>query len=179
MAEVDRRRLYDLSGELVELDAALSDPDMDIDAQELLGTFFAQRLEALQQSIGGYWYLIESLKADIAFAKSEEARIAEQRVKLEARQEAMKVRLLAWFQEQGVKEVAGHPYTVKLVGNGGLAPLVIDEDFTPDDIPDEFVKKDFDNQAIREALKGGRALPFAKEGERGKHLEGRRSTTGG
>lgn len=179
MADLDRRRLYDLGADLVELDAALSDPDLDVDAQALLGTFFAQRLEALKESVGGFWYLIESLKGDIAFARQEEQRIAEQRVRLEARAEAMKAALQGFFEQNGIKEIAGHPYDVKLKGNGGLAPLEIDSAWTPDDVPDEFVKKDFDNTKIREALKGGKKLPFAKEAERGRHLEGKRSTTGG
>lgn len=177
--QADRRRLYELSGELVELDAAMSDPDLDVDAQGLLGAFFAQRLEALQESVGGYWYLIESLKADIAFAEQEEKRLRGQREILEARATSMKAALQAFFEANGIKQIAGNPYDVKLVGNGGLAPLEIDPDFTPDDIPIEFVKKDFHNTKIREALKAGRVLPFAKEGERGKHLEGKRSTTGG
>lgn len=178
MPQMDSRRLYELSKELVELDVVMLDPDMEVDAQELLGAFFAQRAEELQESIGGYWYLIESLKADIAFAKAEEGRIAEKRQILERRQEAMMGHLLGFFEAHAIKKMPGKPYDVILVGNGGLAPLVIDPDFTVDDVPDQFVRKEFDNKKIREALKVA-PLPFAKEGERGKHLEGRRSTTGG
>lgn len=182
--QLDRRRLYELSAELVELDAAMADPGIVGDGKydpegdetlRMLRGFFEARRAELGEVAGGLWYLVESLQGDIDFYKRELARIGNLRAALEARQEGIKANLLAWFVENKVTEIPGKPYSVLLKGNGGLAPLLLDPDFTPADVPAEFQKVDFDNKAIRAALDAGRTLPFAKEGERGKHLEGRKA----
>jgi len=184
MAQMDRRRLYELSAELVELDAAMADPEIvgegkyDPEGDHtllMLRSFFEARRAELSEVAGGLWYLVESLQGDIDFYKREQARVGNLRAALEARQEGIKANLLAWFVENGVTEIPGKPYSVVLKGNGGLAPLLLDPGFTPKDVPVEFQKVDFDNKAIRKALDAGRKLPFAKEGERGKHLEGRKA----
>ena len=51
--------------------------------------------------------------------------------------------------------------------NGGLQPMEIFPDVA---IPDEYCRKEPDNNKIREALKNGAELPFAVLYERGDHL---------
>ena len=55
--------------------------------------------------------------------------------------------------------------------NGGKAPLIIDETENPQDHLDlSKVEVSWDSAAIRKQLDSNKILPFAKYGERGKHV---------
>jgi hypothetical protein len=170
----DRRRLYELEGDLLELDRLLSDPELDVDARAMVEGWFQTAGEAFKEKVGGYWYVVKSLEADAAFAKSERDRLDARQRALTLRAEGMKTTLRDTLVRLGLKKIPGHPYTVSLVNNGGLAPLEIESDTKAEDLPKRYQKVtyDYDLQAIREDLEAGRPLPFARIGERGVHVRG-------
>ena len=70
------------------------------------------------------------------------------------------------------KEISTDYHTIKIVKNGGLAPLIIpDETAVPGEYNKTEVKISPDKDKIRAALKEGKELGFASLGERGTRLK--------
>lgn len=74
------------------------------------------------------------------------------------------------MEDLGVKEIKSDLHKIKIVGNGGLQPLII-----PDEgkVPESYLKVTYspDKDKIRAALKEGKELEFAFLGERGTRLK--------
>lgn len=74
----------------------------------------------------------------------------------------------------GMDKATAGRYKLAIVGNGGAAPLLLDEVYkaNPAQLPAEYQKVTIapDNAAIKAALDAGVQLPFATIGERGKSL---------
>ena len=70
------------------------------------------------------------------------------------------------MDELGTKELPAGDFKIKIQANGGLAPLVID-----DEVPEGFTKitVEADNAKIRDYLKDN-ICEWAHIGERGRHI---------
>jgi hypothetical protein len=117
----------------------------------------------------GLWY--KQVKADVKALKDEEDSFKKRRQAAENRLEGIK----GWLEfalAGETFETEDKAVTIKTVKNGGLMPILFNEDVKPEDVPEEFTKIEYsyDNDAIRKALDAGELLGFAKYGERGTHL---------
>jgi hypothetical protein len=80
----------------------------------------------------------------------------------------LKERLLWFMGERDVRKVETDKFRFSVAKNGGQLPLVIDDQGVPDDYL--VVEHRVDKEKIRDCLKDGGLLSFAKFGERGEHL---------
>lgn len=154
--------LYDLKGEFLAL--------YDLATQEDDEQAFIDTLEGLKGELAvkaaGCVHVIKQLEMEenecenviAVFKAKKEQRARNRKRMLEALMEAMDV--------AGVDKISAGEYNLKIAKNGGLQPLVLD-----DDVPDNFMKVIYepDNKKIREALADGE-LEFAHLEPRGRHL---------
>lgn len=154
--------LYELTGEVLELKDLLCDPE--VDEQTVLDTLEAVQGE-LEAKAEGYVKVIRTLEAE-AKSFDAEADFFKQKAlvrknNIKRMKEALLNAMIATGHEGGLN--AGQ-FTLKVQKNGGLAPLHI-----TGDVPEEMMKKEPDNDLIREYLKDHEAS-WAHFEERGRHL---------
>lgn len=156
---------------LYEIDQAILDT-VDEETGEILDI---DRLNALEMERNikirnvGLWY--KQVKADVKALKDEEDSFKKRRQAAENKLEGIK-NWLEFALGGETFETEDKAITIKTVKNGGLMPILFNEDVKPEDVPEEFTKIEYsyDNDAIRKALDAGERLGFAKYGERGTHL---------
>lgn len=155
--------LYDIQGEYLRLYELATSVD-DI-------TAFSDTLECLNGELEvkakGYVEVMKQLEME---QKECDAVIEKFKAKKEARENAVKRMKSAIFDAMniaGLKEVDAGDYKIKIVGNGGKEPLVIDGE-----VPESFykLKYEVDNELIRKALEKGEELDFAHLEPRGTHI---------
>ena len=112
--------------------------------------------------------LYKNYVAEAKKFEAEEKRIKANREMFERRADRIKQLVYDSMNLVGLSEIPSEIFTIKIQKNGGLAPLVFDEN---KEIPDDYcvITKKADNEKIREALKDGK-LDFVKLGERGTSL---------
>ena len=81
-------------------------------------------------------------------------------------------RLLNLLISRDINKLKTVDYNISVANNGGKKPLILDRDLDLDELPPKLVKttREADKQAIRQVLATGQELPFARLGDRGKHL---------
>ena len=137
--------------------------------------FDPERLDALEMERSAkirnvaLWY--KDTMAEAKALKDEEESFRKRRQAAENRAKGIK-EWLGIVLAGETFETEDKAVTIKTVKNGGLMPLLFNEDVKPEDVPEEFTKVEYsyDNDAIRKALDAGELLGFAKYGERGTHL---------
>lgn len=158
-------RLYELTGEYLELLDMLQNCDA-IEEEVLKDT-----LEGIEGEIevkaDNYAKIIKELTLDAKKYEEEKKRLEINQRVLENRAERLKEHLYNSMLATGKTKFKTDLFSFGIQKNGGLQPLAIIPDV---EIPDQYLKKEPDNTKIREALKKGEELPFAKLGERGTHL---------
>lgn len=163
--------LYELTAEHRYMLSLLSDPDAD--EQAVLDT-----LEGIEGEIEvkaeGYVKVLRHLEADSKAYMEEADRLAKKAEvtnnRIKRLKDALAMAMIATGHDdkEGIK--AGL-FRIKLVGNGGVRPLIIDGN-----VPDKYVKMvpQNDSKAIREHLeeleKAGLECAWAHLEERGKHI---------
>ena len=96
----------------------------------------------------------------------------------------LKDRLIKFLVMMGMKELKAGDTNIRLIGNGGKAPLRFTTETATDipleDMKVEFVPKEYrkvvvsetiDSDKIRAALDSGKTLDWVRYGERGSHLK--------
>lgn len=153
--------LYDITGDFLRLyEMAGEDEEAFADTLESLEF-------ALEEKGRGYVQVMNQLDMEAEEAEKWSKAFAE---KARIRRNCKK-RMLARIQESmellGKKELSAGEYTLKLKGNGGMQPLIIDGE-----VPDNMKKIIYenDNTKIRAFLKDN-TCDWAHLGERGKHVE--------
>ena len=158
-------RLYELTGEYLELLDMLQNCDA-IEEEVLKDT-----LEGIEGEIevkaDNYAKIIKELTLDAKKYEEEKKRLEINQRALENRAERLKEHLYNSMLVTGKTKFKTDLFSFGIQKNGGLQPLTIIPDV---EIPDQYLKKEPDNTKIREALKKGEELPFAKLAERGTHL---------
>lgn len=155
--------LFDITGEFLALYSMATDDDAD-------DQVFIDTLESLTGELSvkaaGYVNVINQLEMEQAQAKqmaelfTAKAKVRENAVK------RMKNALIDALDIAGKTELPAGAYTIKVVKNGGLQPLVIDGD-----VPDNMTKVTVepDSKKIREFLKTNEC-GWAHLEERGRHI---------
>ena len=139
----------------------------DIDEQCILDTLESIESE-IEDKADDYAIIIKELIADSKACKEEKQRLEKRQKMFENRAEMLKDRLYEVMKELGKNSLKTAKFTFSICKNGGLAPLVVDEDYT--NIPQKYLKVEPDNKKIREALDNGAKITFAHYDERGEGL---------
>jgi hypothetical protein len=162
----DGRALNDL---IEECGGDVTDPRVS----EAFDAMFLEVAKDEANKLEGYAQMIRMLETEAAVAKAEAEQFtmkARHRTNQVAR---MKERVKEYLESLGRTEAhTAKGRTFKIQKAGGVAPLVIDENYSPDEIDPKFVKvvKSIDGGAVRSALEAGEPLAFARLGERGTYL---------
>lgn len=169
------KSLFQISDDLKSLDNALADCDgseqdpIFLDWFEKLAT---ATLEERNTKLDNYGALISELEAR-SLARTEEAKRLQTLAKTDSNKaKRLKERLKFFFEQHGYGKIETDRYRFSLVKNGGKSPVVLNDDYDPCDMPEEFTRLErmADLAAIREALEAGEELEFAALGERGTSL---------
>lgn len=151
--------------------------------EDLVEALAQQYLEATglaHDAIDRYSYLIErrSLRQKNREAEAKHQRVIADGLSQLAKQDnnlvqRLKRKLLDFMDARGVQKVETDRFVVRTQGNGGDAPLIIDEGYSMATIIEQYpecLTFEIDPKKVREILKAGRDLPFAALGERGRGL---------
>lgn len=136
---------------------------------------FNDTLEAVLGQIevkaDGYAAVMSEIEGRANIVAKEINRLKAIEDRLVATQKRMKDRLKMAMEEIGTKEIKTDLHRFKIVGNGGLKPLDIDEGCVPEEYMKKEVKMSPDKDKIRKTLESGEVLPFARLEERGTRLK--------
>lgn len=116
----------------------------------------------------GYVAVMKDLDSRADLFEREAARLNNAAKAMKNRKKAMLETAKAAMEGMGKTELQGRYHKLKIVKNGGIAPLEI-----TGEVPDSYKKVILDNdkEKIRKALEGGEKLSFARIGEKGTHIK--------
>lgn len=156
--------LYEITGQIKEL--LLIAELEELDEQTLKDTMESLEYE-LEDKADGYAKVIRELEGQAETLKSEIDRLTKRRNGIEANISLMKEALKNAMKETGKTKFKTDLFSFTVAKNGGKQPLDIHGD-----VLEAYKKIEYkvDNDKIREELKDGKELPFAKLKERGDHL---------
>jgi hypothetical protein len=155
--------VWQISQELQRVDEAIERGLDDTgEVSEELGRAYQELVEIFTKDSEGVAELIRKKKAEADMFKAQAVRFRDEATKLEKAADTMKRSVMVALEAMGTKKHG----SFSVCANGGVLPLIL-----TDEIPEEFIKYEpkQDTDAIRAALDKG-DLPFAKYGERGKHI---------
>lgn len=156
--------LYEITGEFLRL-YELATTMEDLKA-------FSDTLEGLQGDLAvkakGYVEVMKQIEMEANECDAVIQKFTEKKKARENAYSRMKSALYDAMNTAELKELEAGDYMLKIIPNGGVAPLVISGD-----VPDNFMKLKYeaDKTLIRKALEEGKELPFAHLEPRGTHLE--------
>lgn len=175
------RSLWQLSNEMEYLNDLLDQAEGDLSKIEHAGQSLDDYLANVEieeaEKLENYYRWIMWLEMEASAAKAQADQWLKTGGVLANRAENARTRLVEHLKRTGQKKVrTTSGRFVCLVGNGGSAPIDWAPDCTPEGVSETHdhlveTKLEIDNKAVRAALEAGNALPFAKLGERGKHVE--------
>lgn len=155
--------LFELTTDMQALYALATEED---DEQAFLDTLEGLK-GMIQDKAAGYVDVIQQLDMEAAKADLMAKQFAQKRDIRKNNVKRMKEALMWAMDQMDVKELPAGDYTIKVVKNGGMQPMVIDGE-----VPESFLKVIYeaDKDKIRQALKDGQDLSFARLEERGRHI---------
>lgn len=157
--------LYEITGEYLQLLEWLEDSE-ELEEQALQDTLEGIDGE-LEIKAENYAKIIRELEAEAKKYEEEKKRLEARGSALANRSRMLKDNLYRAMQITGKRKFKTDLFSFGIQKNGGLQPMEIKEGA---DVPEEYLKKEPDNQKIREAIKEGKELPFVLLKERGEHL---------
>ena len=166
-----KRTLFSIGDDLERLNELLDQTDGDTEQLTLINEWFSTLGEERDRKLDNYASLISEMTARAAIRKAEGQRMVELAASDELRAKQLKDRLKVFFEAHELKTINTQRYRLSLCNNSSR-PLVIDNDIAPKDLPEQYqkVSVEANNTAIRDALKAGEELPFARLGDAGKHI---------
>lgn len=189
--------LWQIGDDLEALEALLAEVGGDVseeEAEAAIDAWLAETRETEAAKLDRYGALIRTLEARAEIQEKEAARLMERAQVNRNAVKRLKDRLLMHLERTGRTKADGHLYSFTVAKNGGKPPLVIDEGIDPMTLPVQYRRASMvllcptdetldalrdqcsrlevepDTAAIRAALDAGEFLPFARIGERGRHL---------
>ena len=169
--------IFDLDNEINQVAEAFDRMEEAGEAVDLLGTieaYFGELMDQRDAKLDNYARWMDQETA-IADARQIEAdRLKDLATAGFNRVKRAKETLLRWMDSRGMTKVETPLHKFGIQANGGFAPVDLAPEYRacPDQLPEEFrvVRYDPNTVAIRTALEEGRELPFARLGDRGRHL---------
>lgn len=141
------------------------------DADNLEEQVIKDTLEGIEGELeikaDGYARIIRELEAEAKKYEEEMKRLEARNNTLKNRSRILKEHLYKAMKFTNKVKFKTDLFSFNIRKNGGLQPMEIIPDAV---IPDEYLKKEPDNNKIREALKEGKEISFAILKERGDHL---------
>lgn len=162
--------LLNLTDEIVKLDNLLA-MATDVDAPEIQEaiTRLLDLTEHRSDKVNAYAGLITELKLRAAARQAEASRLIDRARVSENMAAKLSERLHFAMKTMDLTKIETPLYTVSRVKNGGKAPLEIDGE-----VPAEYQEREVviktNKDKIRADLEAGKALAFARLGERGERL---------
>lgn len=167
--------LFAITSEFQALDTILDECQGDITdprAEEAI-TAWVRELESDESAkLDGYIAYINKLTMEAERASAIAAQYADAAKTRTRRVEWLKSRMVEHMVKTGRKSIeTDGGYTVSVQNNGGSVPLILEPfDITKIDPAFTMTKVELNKEKVREWLSDGLNLPFARLGERGKHL---------
>jgi len=147
-------KLYELTGNLKELESSDFDEQTLKDTLEAVGGEFNDKAVALLK-------VIENLNGDTSTIDDEINRLKARKTAIANRQKSMRQYLLFNMQESGINKIQCPLFTASL--RKGSERVVIDDELV---IPDEYAQIEvvtkIDKNAIKRDLKAGKEIPGAR-----------------
>lgn len=161
--------LYEVTGNVLHLQAMLESEDFD--AEVLADTMEAVEGE-YDYKIESYCKVIKNLEADMDALKTEAKRLSDRRKVLENNIDRLKSAMFESMKATGKTKVKGAVFTAAIQKNGGKLPVIVAEDASTDNLPDQLVivTEKPNLEAIRELLEAGKFVEGFTLGERGESL---------
>ena len=163
-----KESLFSIGESFYALETLLIENEGEID--ESIDKWLEEYEAKESEKIDAYCYLIGKFETISAEAK----RLADRATSYSNKSKALKDRLKLYLQNRGKDKLETSRFTVTVAQNGGPLPVTLNEDITPESLPDEFVKvlREADMSALRDALLNGNdeAMRFARILPRGSHL---------
>lgn len=160
--------LYELTGDLLELQSMANDDSVD---PEVL----ADTLEAVEGDytfkLESYCKVIKNLESDMEGLAKEIERLKLRKLTIQNNITKMKGAMFDSMKATDTPKVKGELFTVAIQKNGGKAPVVLDVKDTSE-LPDELVriKEEPDMDALRALIEKDGECKYAHLGERGESL---------
>lgn len=165
--------LYDLAGEILDIQRAVTELDDPELVEEAVAAYLRDNNSTIEQKIDAYCALIRNLEA-LADARAQEAKRMQELARSDAAKAARMKDTLLWFLKDivNVQKLDTERFRVSVAANGGKAPLIAPDD--PLQWPAEFVRerviRELDKEALREALERGEQVEGCAIAERGYHV---------
>lgn len=153
--------IYEISAEYIRLQTALENGE---DVEEAL----AEIKDALEVKADNYARIIRNLEAENDARRKEIQRQRDRVASNENSIEWLKNNLAAFMRLEGKLKFKTELFSFGISKNGGKAPLIVD--VAAEDLPDEFIKKEIDKEALRKYVEATGDLSYAHFGERGENL---------
>lgn len=152
--------------QLIQLASSSDEEDMQIFKDTLDGV-----LGEIEEKADDYAYVMQTIKARADLVSAEINRLHNIELALTNAYKRMGDALTNTMQVIDKPVIETDLHTFKLIKNGGQLPLIVKESEVPAEYTKIEIKQKPDNDKIRQALKEGKELDFAKFGERGTHLK--------
>ena len=160
--------LFELAGEYKELYALLTDTDGE--EQQTVEDTLEAVMGEIEIKAEGYVCLLNRLDMELSACKKHRDEWARAYKVRENAIKRLKQRAADAMMQMGKDELSAGDNKIMLKSNGGVAPLVLEEN---KEIPQSYMKVilEPDKDKIRKALEKGEELEFAHIAPRGKHVE--------
>ena len=159
--------LYELTGQYLELEQMLDNPDVE---QDVLADLLATVNDEIEIKADNYAKIIRNLEGSVAAIKAEQDRLAKKKASIEAGIKRLKNNLQESMIATGKRTFKTDLFSFNIQKNGGAAPIILDVDVSF--LPDKLVRitEEPDMKAITEYIKETGDLSYAHFGERGESL---------
>ena len=170
-APQQKRTLFSIGDDLEHLNNLLDECGDDAEQINLINDWFLTLGEERDRKLDNYVSLISEMQGRAAIRKSESQRLLELSAFDELRAKQLKDRLKVFFEQHDIRKIDTQRYRLSLCNNSSR-PLVVDPNIATTDLPEKYQKVSIEanTTTIREDLKAGVELPFARLGDAGKHI---------
>lgn len=159
--------LYELTGQYLEFEQMLENPEVD---QEALNDLLNTLSDEIEIKADNYAKIIRNFEGNVAAIKLEQDRLAKKKATLESAIKRLKDNLQFCMVSTGKRNFKTDLFSFNIQKNGGADPVVLDVDisFLPDNLVKVTVEPD--KKAITDYIKETGDLSYAHFGERGESL---------
>ena len=161
------RDLYEITAEYQLLTDLLDDPEAD---EESIIAAWNNINDELETKADNYARIIRNLESQLEGIKVEQQRLTNRKQQVEKNIEWLKMTLYSVMKETGKTKFKTDLFSFGIQKNGGVLPVIVDEEI--DKLPENMiiVSKKPDLKAISDYIKETGDVTFAHFGERGESL---------
>ena len=166
--------LFEIADDMDALQDLIEQEEQSPEEADALEVWLTVTDGEAKDKVDRYAAVIRAIEARAEVRKAEAKALADRARFDENAARRMKDALAGFFERFEIKSMETTHYRVTLAGNGGKAPMQLD-DVTPEDVPEMYCRTiparvEVDKETIRQALDSGQELPFARLLPRGKSI---------